>query len=76
MPGADGRGLRQALVRMVRAIAGLVVLLEVTLRVRRERRALLAMNDRMLKDMGLDRGELYAETERWFWDVPRDRLHL
>jgi uncharacterized protein YjiS (DUF1127 family) len=51
----------------------LMGVLELALRVRRERRALLGMDDRMLKDMGLN-GAAYAEANRPFWDVPADRL--
>jgi uncharacterized protein YjiS (DUF1127 family) len=46
---------------------------ELALQVRRERRLLLRMDDRMLKDMGLN-GSAYAEASRPFWDVPVDRL--
>ena len=48
--------------------------LGVALKVRRERRMLLRLNDRALKDMGFNRGEAYAEAQRSFWDVPIDRL--
>jgi uncharacterized protein YjiS (DUF1127 family) len=41
--------------------------------VRRERRVLLGMDHRMLKDLGLN-GVAYAEATRPFWDVPADRL--
>ena len=33
----------------------------------------MGMDDRMLKDMGLN-GVAYAEANRPFWDVPTDRL--
>jgi uncharacterized protein YjiS (DUF1127 family) len=54
-------------------IARLIGTIEVALQVRRERRILLAMDDRMLKDLGLN-GIAYAEANRPFWDVPIDRL--
>jgi uncharacterized protein YjiS (DUF1127 family) len=54
-------------------IARLIRTIEVALQVRRERRILLAMDDRMLKDLGLN-GTAYAEASRPFWDVPVDRL--
>jgi len=47
--------------------------LRVALRVRRERRLLLGMDERMLKDLGLS-GIAHAEASRSFWDVPVDRL--
>lgn len=46
---------------------------QLALRVWRERRVLLAMDDRMLKDLGLN-GIAYREASRPFWDVPHERL--
>ena len=37
----------------------------------RERRALLAASDHMLRDLGLSRADAYREAGRSFWDVPR-----
>ena len=48
--------------------------LGLALRVRRERRQLLALDDRALKDMGFDRGTAHREAARPFWDLPSDRL--
>jgi uncharacterized protein YjiS (DUF1127 family) len=64
-----GGGLAHAAKR----IARLVGAVELALQVRRERRILLAMDDRMLKDLGLN-GSAYAEANRPFWDVPAERL--
>ena len=61
--------------RAGKRIACLIGAIELALQVRRERQILLAMNDRMLKDLGLN-GSAYAEATRPFWDVPADRLHL
>lgn len=36
----------------------------------RERRALARLDDRMLKDIGLSRGDVYRETTRGFFDPP------
>ena len=47
---------------------------ELALQVRRERRMLLGMDDRMLKDLGLS-DIAHAEASRSFWDLPLDRLH-
>lgn len=46
----------------------------VALKVRRERRMLLRLDDRALKDMGFNRGDAHVEAQRSFWDVPIDRL--
>jgi len=50
--------------------AGLVATVTAMLRVRRERRQLLALDDRMLKDIGMSRGDAYAEASRPLHDVP------
>jgi uncharacterized protein YjiS (DUF1127 family) len=39
--------------------------------VRRERRMLLALDDRMLKDIGVNSGDVARETSRAPWDLPR-----
>jgi uncharacterized protein YjiS (DUF1127 family) len=62
-------GLAQTGARLVRLIGTI----ELALQVRRERRTLLGMDARMLKDLGLN-GSAYAEASRPFWDVPADRL--
>ena len=64
---------RSATARTGARIAHLMGALELALQVRRERRTLMGMDDRMLKDMGLN-GVAYAEANRPFWDVPTDRL--
>ncbi len=61
------------LARTGERIAHLMGALELALQVRRERRTLMGMDDRMLKDMGLN-GAAYAEANRPFWDVPTERL--
>ena len=66
-------GLGGGLARTGKRIARLLGAIELALQVRRERRILLAMDDRMLKDLGLN-GTAYAEANRPFWDVPVDRL--
>ena len=63
------------LARAGKQIGRLVGAIELALQVRRERRILLGMDARMLKDMGLN-GSAYAEASRPFWDVPVNRLHL
>jgi uncharacterized protein YjiS (DUF1127 family) len=36
----------------------------------KERRQLASLNDAMLKDLGLNRGDVMQESERPFWDDP------
>jgi uncharacterized protein YjiS (DUF1127 family) len=62
------------LARIGKRIARLIGTIELALQVRHERRILLGMDDRMLKDLGLN-GTAHAEATRPFWDVPADRLH-
>jgi uncharacterized protein YjiS (DUF1127 family) len=61
------------LARSGQRIARLIGTIELALQVRRERRILRGMDDRMLKDLGLN-GSAHAEAARPFWDVPADRL--
>jgi uncharacterized protein YjiS (DUF1127 family) len=44
------------------------------LAVRAERRALMALDEAALKDMGFNKGQAQCEASRTFWDVPVDRL--
>jgi uncharacterized protein YjiS (DUF1127 family) len=62
--------------RMVGGIWHAVVVLDLALEVRRERRILLSMDEHTLKDIGLSRSVACAEGRRWFWDIPADRLRL
>lgn len=47
--------------------------LPVAYRIYLERRALLALNDHALKDLGLSRADAYNEASRPFWEIPRNR---
>jgi uncharacterized protein YjiS (DUF1127 family) len=47
--------------------------IELALQAREGRRILLALDDGALKDLGLSRGDAYAEATRPVWDVPIDR---
>jgi uncharacterized protein YjiS (DUF1127 family) len=49
---------------------------ELAIEVRRERRTLLSLDDRALKDIGLSRSQAWAEACHSLWDIPRDRLWL
>ena len=39
--------------------------------VARQRRRLLALDERMLKDIGLSRSDAEREAHRGFWDIPQ-----
>jgi uncharacterized protein YjiS (DUF1127 family) len=52
--------------------AGLMQWLVLALDVRRQRRALLALDERMLKDIGLSRADAAREALRTFSDIPND----
>lgn len=39
--------------------------------VARQRRRLLALDERMLKDIGLSRSDAEREARRGFWDIPQ-----
>lgn len=51
----------------------LITLIETWLDLARERRTLAALDDRMLKDIGLNRAAAAQEARRPFWDVPEER---
>jgi uncharacterized protein YjiS (DUF1127 family) len=42
-------------------------------RTARERRQLMALDERALKDIGLSRADAHSEWTRRFWDLPCDR---
>lgn len=44
------------------------------MRVRAERRRLMALDDRMLKDIGLSRSDAYTEASRPAFDLPSRRV--
>jgi uncharacterized protein YjiS (DUF1127 family) len=48
--------------------------LAVAITVRAERRALMSLDETILKDMGFNTGQAQSECGRSFWDVPVDRL--
>jgi uncharacterized protein YjiS (DUF1127 family) len=55
---------------IVDAMARLVVRLRAGLLARRQRRALMALDDRMLADIGLSRTDAYREASRPLFDLP------
>jgi uncharacterized protein YjiS (DUF1127 family) len=67
---------RAGRIRIAGGIRRLICVLDLVLVVRRERRMLLGMDDRALKDIGFSRSKACAEACRPFWDIPVDRLPL
>src|SRR5215470_14442924 len=53
-------------------IGRLVDAIELAIEMRRERRMLLGLDDHTLKDLGLARGDAYAEAVRACWDIPAE----
>lgn len=52
---------------------GLYNRIKTALRVYQERRSLLTLSDRTLKDLGLSRADAHREAARSFWDLPECR---
>jgi hypothetical protein len=65
--------LESGLSAFVRRVGHWVGFLVVAMAVARERRALLQLDDKALKDIGLGRADAYAEGSRPFSDVPTSR---
>jgi uncharacterized protein YjiS (DUF1127 family) len=59
-----------------RQVVARVVFVRAALTVARERRALMQLDDRMLKDIGIGRSEAYREASKPFGDVSSRRLNL
>ena len=53
--------------------AAIIGMFSEMLRVRAERRRLMALDDRMLKDIGLSRSDAYSEAARSPFDLPSRR---
>ena len=49
---------------------GIVARVRFAMRVRRERNALLSLDDAILKDSGLSRGDVHRESSRRLLDLP------
>jgi uncharacterized protein YjiS (DUF1127 family) len=60
--------------RIAGSIRRLISILELALEVRRERRMLLSLDDRALKDIGLSRSAVWGEACRSLWEIPHHRL--
>ena len=76
LPGRPERAAERVPARgaLARRFWRLPLALAVALKVRRERRMLLRLDERALKDMGFDPGTAHHEARRPFWDIPTDRL--
>lgn len=55
-----------------RALRALLAI-EGVFRTIRERRALMQLDERALKDIGLSKADAHGEWSRPFWDLPRER---
>jgi uncharacterized protein YjiS (DUF1127 family) len=67
-------GQRPGLTDYVRQVGKWIAFVRTAMTVARERRNLLELNDRMLKDIGIGRSEAYYEASRPFGDIPTSRL--
>jgi uncharacterized protein YjiS (DUF1127 family) len=67
---------RPVTARVAGRVRRLLHVVELALEIRRERRMLLRLDERALRDMGLDRGQVHAEAHRPFWSLPVDRMRL
>lgn len=54
-------------------LARVLARIEAAFRTHRERRLLMALDDRALHDIGLSRADAEGEWSRPFWDLPKDR---
>lgn len=57
------------------SFANILLALRLALQVYRERRALMALSDRMLADIGLSRADVDAEATRSIFDMPDQYAH-
>jgi uncharacterized protein YjiS (DUF1127 family) len=67
---------RRRRISIAGSILRLIGVLDLALEVRRERRMLLGLDDHILRDIGLNRCDVWAEACRSPWDIPGDRLWL
>lgn len=68
--GGAGHWLVQTVRRLVEVVSRLQLLDDI----RRERRMLATLDDRMLRDLGIDQATADHESSRRWWDVPANRL--
>ncbi|MDP3340712.1 DUF1127 domain-containing protein [Frigidibacter sp.] len=62
---------RQTLARFVPKLGSLLKALRLMAAARRQRRALLRLDDALLRDIGQDHLSARAEASRPIWDVPQ-----
>lgn len=76
MPGLALSMLRPwtGIAHLARRASCAALALDLALQVRRERRMLMRLDERTLQDIGYDKGRVYSEASRAFWDVPVDRM--
>jgi uncharacterized protein YjiS (DUF1127 family) len=73
-PSLDRRGRISIAGGIRRLTFVLIRVLDLAFVVQRERRLLMSLDDRMLRDIGLSRCDASVEARRSPWDIPRDRL--
>lgn len=59
--------------RLIRRMFWMTAYLLACIEVARQRRQLLAMDVRALKDIGISRADAVAEAGRDFWDIPEEQ---
>ena len=72
-PKGDFLGRSGSIRGVTRRVTGLLAHFLACVEVARQRRQLLTLDDRALKDIGIGRAEATGEALRGFWDLPDHR---
>lgn len=72
----SSRPQQHSIADFARQVVAWVAFLHKALTVARERRALMQLDDRMLKDIGIGRSEAYREASKPFGDISIARMNL
>lgn len=70
----DFAGVSTATERAHKGLTSMLSWLGAAMQIYRERRAMRALSDDMLKDLGLSRGDVEREAGRSFFDIERRHL--
>jgi len=71
--GSALRAAKQPAITRYGRLLQMIGRLPTAYRIYRERRALLSLSDRGLKDIGLSRADAYREATRPWWEIPGGR---